>query len=257
MGRARRSRPIDLRNGGDRPPAGAGPGVPGSRDVQWRRSTPRYCSPSCRPSVSEFRIVASSWKSRRRRRCFMTNGVKRRSARILERVVLAAAADGWVRLSRSRRPHGPPAQSTRGTARSSPRHCPHSRRLPPPQTTVRRPDQAELDDPLSERELEILTLLAQRDGNKEIAARLFIAPGTVKRHPHNIYRKLHVNDRRQAVARAAQLGLFAEPIAPPSGNGCCRMHHSARDPLGNSSRRHGAESECVLWCLLRRCRRST
>ena len=70
------------------------------------------------------------------------------------------------------------------------------------------PDQAQLLEPLSSRELEILALLAARDSNKEIAARLFIAPATVKRHTLSIYRKLEVNDRRQAVARATELGLL-------------------------------------------------
>jgi len=69
-------------------------------------------------------------------------------------------------------------------------------------------DQTLLIEPLSPRELEILALLGARDSNKEIAARLFIAPSTVKRHTVSIYRKLDVNDRREAVARAAKLGLL-------------------------------------------------
>lgn len=68
--------------------------------------------------------------------------------------------------------------------------------------------QAHLPDPLSDRELEILALLSARESNKEIAARLYIAPATVKRHTLHIYRKLDVNDRRQAVARATELGLL-------------------------------------------------
>lgn len=69
-------------------------------------------------------------------------------------------------------------------------------------------DQSRLIEPLSPRELEILTLLNARDSNKEIADRLFIAPGTVKRHTISIYRKLDVNGRREAVVRAAQLGIL-------------------------------------------------
>lgn len=76
--------------------------------------------------------------------------------------------------------------------------------LPLPQA----PDQSRLIEPLSKRELEILALLGARDSNKEMAARLFISPGTVKRHTISIYRKLDVNDRRQAVARATELGLL-------------------------------------------------
>ncbi|MBL8126348.1 MAG: hypothetical protein JNM64_01845 [Chloroflexia bacterium] len=75
-------------------------------------------------------------------------------------------------------------------------------------TNVLEPDQTHLAEPLSQRELEILALLGDRESNKEIAARLFIAPATVKRHTLHIYRKLDVNDRRQAVDRATRLGLL-------------------------------------------------
>lgn len=75
-------------------------------------------------------------------------------------------------------------------------------------TNVLEPDQAQLPEPLSQRELEILALLRDRESNKEIAARLYIAPATVKRHTLHIYRKLDVNDRRQAVDRATRLGLL-------------------------------------------------
>ncbi len=65
-----------------------------------------------------------------------------------------------------------------------------------------------LIDPLTERELEVLNLLAQRLSNKEIAERLFIAPGTVKRHTNTLYRKLNVHGRRNAVAKARGLGFL-------------------------------------------------
>ncbi|NOY00733.1 MAG: winged helix-turn-helix transcriptional regulator [Verrucomicrobia bacterium] len=65
-----------------------------------------------------------------------------------------------------------------------------------------------LIDPLTERELEVLNLLAQRLSNKEIAERLFIAPGTVKRHTNTLYRKLNVHGRRNAVAKAQGLGFL-------------------------------------------------
>jgi ATP/maltotriose-dependent transcriptional regulator MalT len=70
------------------------------------------------------------------------------------------------------------------------------------------PQHQDLIEPLTERELEILELLKGRDSNKEIADQLSIAPSTVKRHTLTIYRKLEVNDRREAVARAIQLGLL-------------------------------------------------
>jgi LuxR family maltose regulon positive regulatory protein len=67
----------------------------------------------------------------------------------------------------------------------------------------------ELIEPLTRRELEVLTLLEQRLSNKEIAARLFITPSTAKLHTLHIYQKLQVNARRDAVAKAQRLGLLA------------------------------------------------
>jgi DNA-binding NarL/FixJ family response regulator len=65
-----------------------------------------------------------------------------------------------------------------------------------------------LAEPLSERELEILRLLAGGDSNKEIAAALFIAEGTVKNHVTNILGKLDARDRTQAALRGRELGLL-------------------------------------------------
>jgi LuxR family maltose regulon positive regulatory protein len=63
-------------------------------------------------------------------------------------------------------------------------------------------------DPLSEREMEVLGLIAAGLSNREIAERLFITVGTVKRHAHNLYGKLQVSGRVQAVARAREIGLL-------------------------------------------------
>jgi DNA-binding NarL/FixJ family response regulator len=60
---------------------------------------------------------------------------------------------------------------------------------------------------VTEREIEVLTLLAQGLGNKEIAAELFITTNTVKRHLKSIYAKLDVNSRAAASAFAIRLGL--------------------------------------------------
>jgi LuxR family maltose regulon positive regulatory protein len=65
-----------------------------------------------------------------------------------------------------------------------------------------------LVEPLSGREIEVLQLIAAGLSNREIAERLVIAPGTVKRHSNNIYGKLGVRSRTQAVARARELGLL-------------------------------------------------
>lgn len=65
-----------------------------------------------------------------------------------------------------------------------------------------------LIEPLSERELEVLRLVAQGLSNQEIGERLFLALSSVKGHNRNIFDKLHVNRRTEAVARARELGLL-------------------------------------------------
>jgi DNA-binding NarL/FixJ family response regulator len=60
---------------------------------------------------------------------------------------------------------------------------------------------------LSEREIEVLRLIAAGLSNKEIGEKLFIAEGTAKNHVSNILSKLEARDRAQAVARAKELGL--------------------------------------------------
>jgi DNA-binding NarL/FixJ family response regulator len=62
-------------------------------------------------------------------------------------------------------------------------------------------------DRLSERERDVLRLLARGASNKEIAAALFLAEGTVKNHVTSIFTKLEVGDRTQAALRARELGL--------------------------------------------------
>ena len=61
---------------------------------------------------------------------------------------------------------------------------------------------------LSEREYEVLRLLAQGKTNPEIAQQLTISVGTVKIHVEHILAKLHVSDRTQAAVRAIELGLL-------------------------------------------------
>jgi LuxR family maltose regulon positive regulatory protein len=76
---------------------------------------------------------------------------------------------------------------------------PGGRRLMPP-----------LIEPLSEREREVLHLIARGDSNQEIAEILVIAVVTVKRHVTHIFEKLGVHTRVQAVARARALGLLSD-----------------------------------------------
>ena len=65
----------------------------------------------------------------------------------------------------------------------------------------------DLVEPLSERELDVLRLLAANRTYHEIASDLFVSVNTVKTHLKNIYGKMGVGGRRQAAARARELGL--------------------------------------------------
>ena len=80
----------------------------------------------------------------------------------------------------------------------------------PEEKTINQQSQVEnLVEPLTNREYEILELLGKRLTNKEIAAQLVIAPGTVEQHLVRINSKLNVRGRRQAVAKARELGLLS------------------------------------------------
>jgi LuxR family maltose regulon positive regulatory protein len=69
-------------------------------------------------------------------------------------------------------------------------------------------DSQPLVEPLSQRELEILQLIAQGLSNREIGERLFLALDTIKGHNRRIFEKLGVQRRTEAVARARELGLL-------------------------------------------------
>ena len=68
--------------------------------------------------------------------------------------------------------------------------------------------ESEWIEPLSDRELEVLSLVAEGFSRKEIAARLVLSLNTVKTHARNIYSKLGVNKQMQAVAKARALGFL-------------------------------------------------
>ena len=70
------------------------------------------------------------------------------------------------------------------------------------------PQPSALIEPLSARELEILRLIADGQSNQAIADTLVIAVSTVKRHINNIYGKLDVQSRTQALMRARELQLL-------------------------------------------------
>ncbi len=76
---------------------------------------------------------------------------------------------------------------------------------------AQRPDQTaegEIIESLTNREHEILELLARRLSDKEIAQALHISPNTVRKHTSNLYGKLQVASRRQAVRKAIALGIL-------------------------------------------------
>ncbi len=70
-------------------------------------------------------------------------------------------------------------------------------------------DDIPMIESLSERELEVLQLISEGLTNPDIATRLFLSPHTIKVHTRNIYEKLYVHNRLQAVARARGLGILS------------------------------------------------
>jgi len=76
------------------------------------------------------------------------------------------------------------------------------------------PGQAVLVEPLSARELEVLQLMAAGLSNREIAQSLYVSPETIKKHTGNIYGKLGVRGRMEAVSRARSLALIAGSPLP-------------------------------------------
>ena len=65
-------------------------------------------------------------------------------------------------------------------------------------------------EPLTEREMQVLSLLSRGLSNREIADELVVTPGTIKWYNKQIYRKLGVNSRTKAIAQANKVGLFTQ-----------------------------------------------
>lgn len=85
------------------------------------------------------------------------------------------------------------------------------------QPTVGGPQSAPVpDNPLTQREREILALIASGKSNSEIAETLYIAAGTVRVHVHAILQKLEVRDRTQAVVIALRNGMIETEGIPPN-----------------------------------------
>jgi LuxR family maltose regulon positive regulatory protein len=77
-----------------------------------------------------------------------------------------------------------------------------------PATAVPDSQPSELVEPLSQRELDVLELIADGLSNRQIAERLYISLHTVKAHTRNIYGKLDVHSRTHAASRARELGVL-------------------------------------------------
>ena len=71
-----------------------------------------------------------------------------------------------------------------------------------------KPEKESWIEQLSEREIEILMLIAEGSSNKEIAEKAHLSLNTVKAHTRNIYRKLDVNSRTQAIVKGKALGIL-------------------------------------------------
>jgi LuxR family maltose regulon positive regulatory protein len=125
----------------------------------------------------------------------------------LDRAITLAEPDGYLRVFVD---EGPPmARLLKESAKSSPARAYVRRVLASfggPDRSAHR--QASLE-PLSERELDVLRLLATDLGGPEIARELFVSLNTMRTHTKSIYAKLGVSSRRAAVRRAVELELLA------------------------------------------------
>ncbi len=145
---------------------------------------------------------------------FQAGGDTARAMTTLEKALTLAEPGGFIRTFVD---EGPPMARllyeavTRGIAPDYARRLLATFPIAEPEQTdsLKTPaPKSELVEPLSERELQVLELIAAGLTNPEIAARLFLALNTVKAHTRNIYGKLGVHSRTQAVARARDLGVL-------------------------------------------------
>lgn len=151
-------------------------------------------------------------------------GKDREALNVLERAIRLAEPEGFVRsfvgkgarmrelleLARDRQiVPGYVARLLRAFAPQAGQESATAPVVAGPQSTSRAEQAAaQMVEPLSDRELEVLRLLGLGLTNREIGERLYIAPGTVKAHTASIYGKLDVHSRMQAVARAHELGIL-------------------------------------------------
>ena len=107
---------------------------------------------------------------------------------------------GELLRAAARRPDLPGSDEAAALLRAAERGHDAPARTHPPTPGVR--------EPLSEREVEVLRLLATNLTGPQIADQLFMSVNTFRTHTRHIFTKLDVNTRRGAVSRAAELGLF-------------------------------------------------
>jgi LuxR family maltose regulon positive regulatory protein len=139
-------------------------------------------------------------------------GQQEQALAVLQRVLALAEPESYMRLFLD---EGPAMLALLRLAQTQGLATPYITSLllasgeqPSASTALPTPRSAVLVDQLTERELEVLQLIAAGASNEEIAERLVIAIGTVKRHVSNIFGKLTVSSRTQAVARAQAIGLL-------------------------------------------------
>ncbi len=165
-------------------------------------------------------VIAKDWKDDVLRATILqalawqTEGQEEKALRLLGEALARAAPGGFIRLFVD---EGPPMAhllskaATRGMAPEYTEKLlaafPDFSKAPATQHEIESRE-VEMIDPLTPRELEVLQLIVQGLSNREIGERLFIALSTVKGHTQNIYGKLQVHRRTEAVARARELGLM-------------------------------------------------
>jgi LuxR family maltose regulon positive regulatory protein len=142
-------------------------------------------------------------------RAYWDQGNKEQALQILERALSIAEPENYLRIFLDE--GEPMAQllyeaANRGIQR---KYVGRILAAFPPSRQTQTGTSEELIEPLSQRELDVLQLLAQGSSNKEVARQLFISVPTVKWHTSNIYGKLGVRNRTQAVAKARALGLLS------------------------------------------------
>jgi LuxR family maltose regulon positive regulatory protein len=138
-------------------------------------------------------------------------GDRDRALAVLRSAVLRAEPEGWVRLFADEgAPMARLLSGVRGTSAA------YLRALisavdgsASTGSTTTSPPKPSLSEPLSVRELEVLTMIAGGRSTTEIAEALVVADSTVKTHTSNIFGKLGVSRRTLAVARARDLGLLS------------------------------------------------